>query len=273
MTLAVPRSLVPAIAAALTEVTFVPAPDGDVGAGHRWAELVREVLPRYRVLLVGPGLGQDKPAEELVRALLGIGRQRRGALGFTPETTSRVSDSSSTRFTGYAVIDADGLNWLAKLSPWHEELQDARLILTPHPGELARLLHVEVEDVLRDPWHAAVEAARRFRQHVVVKTGHAALATPEGTVLVAPQAHAGLATAGTGDVLAGIIAGLAAQGLPPFAAGAAGLYIANRAAMAAIGQRGTLSLAASDIIEALPAVLRALYDPRWSPERFVSRDW
>jgi len=270
VTLAVPRSLVPAIAASLAEVTFVPAPDGDVGAGERWAELVREVLPRYRVMLIGPGLGQDRPAEELVRAVLGIGKQRRGALGFTPGGETAGAGVASARFTGYAVIDADGLNWLARLGPWHEELREARLILTPHPGELARLLQSDVAEVVRDPWGAAAEAAQQFGQHVVIKTGHAALATPEGTVIVTPHAHAGLATAGTGDVLAGVIAGFAAQGLEPLAAGATGLFVANRAAVRAIARRGTLSLLAADIVEELPAVLRALYDPRWAPEQLVA---
>jgi len=265
VTLAVPRSLIPAIAAAQAEVTFIPAPDGDVGAGQRWAELVREALPRYRTLLLGPGLGQDRPAEELVRFLLGIGRQRRGSLGFAPTS----EELPLQRFTGYAVIDADGLNWLAKSGTWWEELREARLILTPHPGELARLLGVEVSTILEDPWGMAAEAARTFGQHVVLKYGHTSVACPDGTLLLAPQVHPGLASAGTGDVLAGVIAGLAAQGLEPRDAAGAGVFIAGQAALAAIAAKGTLSLLASDIIAALPRILRNLYDPRWSPEQYV----
>ncbi|MCX7624314.1 MAG: NAD(P)H-hydrate dehydratase [Thermomicrobium sp.] len=263
VTLAVPRSLVPTIAAALPEVTYVPAPDGDVGAGQRWAEFVRDALPRYRALLVGPGLGQDRPAEELMRTLFGLGPQRRAALGFAPISETREASDALARFTGYAVVDADGLNWLAKLGPWHEELREARLILTPHPGELARLLDVDIGDILRDPWQAAATAARTFGQHVVLKVGHTAVASPDGTVVVAPQVHPALATAGTGDVLAGLIAGFAAQGLEPLPASVVGVYVANRAALRAIARKGTLSLLASDIVEEVPAVLSACYEPRW----------
>ncbi len=267
VTLAVPRSLVSSIAASLAEVTFIPAPDGDVGAGERWAQAVRDALPRYAALLVGPGLGQDRPAEELVRALFGIGAQRRGALGFAAGDAGATA--SPTPFAGYAVVDADGLNWLAKLAPWHENLRTARLILTPHPGELARLLGTEVDEILADPWKAAREAACRFGQHVVLKTGHPVVAAPDGSLLVAPQTHAALATAGTGDVLAGVIAGLAAQGLHPLAASAAGLFVANQAALRAVARRGTLSMLAGDIVEELPSVLRELYDAHWLPEGIV----
>lgn len=261
VTLSVPRSLVSALAPALAEVTFLPAPDGDVGAGLRWAELVQEVLPRYRVLLLGPGLGQDRPAEEVVHYLLGLGRRRRGGLGFAPST----EDSALSRFTGYAVIDADGLNLLAKVTEWWSELREAQLILTPHPGELARLTDQSVASILDDPWSVAREAAQLFGHHVVLKYGHTVVATPDGELILAPQIHGALATAGTGDVLAGVIAGLAAQGLRPREAAAAGVFVANQAALAAIARKGTISLLASDIVEALPEVMMYLVDDRYSP--------
>lgn len=263
VTLAVPRSLIPAIASALAEVTFLPAPDGDVGAGIRWAEIVKEALPRYRALLLGPGLGQDRPAEEVVRYLLSLAAPRRGTLGFG---VGESEGGLAQRFTGYAVIDADGLNWLAKHPRWWEELREARLILTPHPGELGRLLGWEVETILRDPWNAALQAARQFGQHVVLKCGHTVVASPQGSLALAPQVHPALATAGTGDVLAGTIAGFAAQGLEPFAAASTGLFVAQSAALSAIARRGTLSFTASDIIDALPETLQRLADPRWTPE-------
>ncbi len=266
VTLSVPRSLVPSIAAALPDVTFLPAPDGDVGAGQRWANLVRDALPRYRALLVGPGLGQDQTAEELLHYLFGLGRVRRGALGFGVP----ADDEIPQRFAGYAVIDADGLNWLAKMGNWWEELRAARLVLTPHPGELARLCGCDVTKILEDPWTQAVEAAVTFGQHVVLKYGHTAVACPDRSLLIAPQVHPALATAGTGDVLAGVIAGLAAQGLGPREAAGAAVVIASEAALHAVVSTGTLSLTASDVVAALPKVLRALYDPRWSPERVVS---
>src|SRR5690606_18118920 len=131
-----------------------------------------------------------------------------------------AEDTSTKRFDGNAVIDADGLNWLAKHPDWPERLRHASVILTPHPGELSRLLDTDVSTILDDPWGQTREAARRFGQIVVLKLGHSVVATPEGQLIVAPQALPSVATAGTGDVLAGTIAGLLAQGMSPVEAAA-----------------------------------------------------
>ncbi len=258
VTLAVIRSLIPSIAAALPEVTFLPLPEGELGAGARMAELVREALPRYDALLVGPGLGQEPPVPEFLAGLFGLrGAPRPIGFGQLPQA------GLPQRFTGRAVVDADGLNWLASQPDWWLQLVDADLILTPHPGELARLLGVETREITADPWASAAEAAQRFGQHVVLKYGHATLACPDGALIVSPQVHPALATAGTGDVLAGLIAGLAAQGLGSREAAAAGLAVGSEAMQEAVRRAGTLGLIAGDLIEEIAEVLARVYEARW----------
>lgn len=259
VTLAVSRSLIGSIAAALPEVTFLPLPEGDVGgAGVRMADLIHEHQADYRALLIGPGLGKDPAVDEFLGAFFGL-RPSAGGIGFGVA----AEDTSTKRFDGNAVIDADGLNWLAKHPDWPERLRHASVILTPHPGELSRLLDTDVSTILDDPWGQTREAARRFGQIVVLKLGHSVVATPEGQLIVAPQALPSVATAGTGDVLAGTIAGLLAQGMSPVEAAAGGLMIGTLSALRVTRELGTLGLAASDLIEAMPAVMRDLFDARW----------
>lgn len=261
VTLAVIRSLISPIAASLPEVTFLPLPEGELGAGARMAELVREALPRYDAVLIGPGLGQEQPVPEFLAGLFGL----RGAprpIGFGQPAMAGLPQ----RFRGRAVIDADGLNWLATQPEWWVQIREADLILTPHPGELARLLQVGTDAVTADPWGRATEAAQRFNQHVVLKYGHATVGCPDGTLLVSPQVHPALATAGTGDVLAGLIAALAAQGLGSREAAAAGLVVGSQAMLRAVARKGTLGLIAGDIIEEIAPALAAIYDPSWQEQ-------
>lgn len=259
VTLAVPRSLIAPIATALPEVTFLPLPEGEIGgAGARMARMIHEQIDRYQALVVGPGLGQDSPVDEFLNALFRV-RTVAAGIGFGASTVAEEAQE----FRAQAVLDADALNWLAKQSEWPDRLRSAQLVLTPHPGELSRLLDTEVDEIVADPWSAAREAAERFGQVVVLKHGHTVVASPDGTLLVAPQALAALASAGTGDVLAGMIGGLMAQGVPPREAAAAGVYLGGEAAILAMERVGTLGLVASDLIDALPRALAALYDARW----------
>jgi ADP-dependent NAD(P)H-hydrate dehydratase / NAD(P)H-hydrate epimerase len=170
---------------------------------------------------------------------------------------------SETRFEQRAVIDADGLNWLATRPDWPSHLRQSQLVLTPHPGELSRLLGVSVDEIVADPWSSAREAAARFGQVVVLKHAHAVAAAPDGRLAVSPQAQPALASAGTGDVLGGIIAGLLAQGVAPFDAAWSGLYIGSLATELAVRRIGTVSLVASDVIAALPQAMMSLYDSHW----------
>jgi ADP-dependent NAD(P)H-hydrate dehydratase / NAD(P)H-hydrate epimerase len=257
--LAVPRSLVAPIASAVREVTFLPLPDAEFGgAGDRMAKLVKDRMPEFAAMLIGPGLGQDDPVPEFLSRLFGL-HPTSGSIGFGSLKTQWSPES----FTGRAVVDADGLNWLAKQERWQDSVRDAELVLTPHPGELARLTGKSTDEIEANPWDAARAAADTFQQVVVLKQAFPVVAAPGKPLLIGPRCQPALATAGTGDVLAGIIAGLLAQGLSALDAATAGVFIGSMAADDAVSRVGTLSLVAGDVIEALPQSIRALYDRNW----------
>ncbi|HEU5422243.1 MAG TPA: NAD(P)H-hydrate dehydratase [Nitrolancea sp.] len=243
--LAVPNSLIAPIATGLPETTFVPLPEDDAAVR---ADAVRGVMARYSALLIGPGLGRADATSEFLARLFGFGN---GAPADTAPFSSR------------AVIDADGLNWLAGRPEWPERLAGARLVLTPHPGEMARLSGRPLAEIEADPWRAAREAAERFGQVVVLKLAHAVVAAPGRRLVLAPQSEPALASAGTGDVLAGTIAGLLAQGLDPWEAAVTGVMLGSAAAERAVARTGTLGLIAGDVIAELAPATRRLYDPHW----------
>jgi len=171
------------------------------------------LLERASVVAIGPGLGQ---AEWGRRAW------------------------SRARASGKAlVVDADALNLLAQAP----ERLDAATILTPHPGEAARLLGTNVARVQADRYAAVLELARRFRCVVLLKGAGTLVADCDGRVAVCPIAEPALASGGMGDVLTGLIAGLRAQHLLPFDAACVGAFVHARAAQhaAAYGARGTLA--------------------------------
>jgi NAD(P)H-hydrate epimerase len=234
VTVACPASVQPLIAGGLTEATYLPLPDDDGFVAAGAAVDVARAAATYDVLLLGPGLGQGHEPEAFVRQLLYS----------LPEDGPTV------------VIDADGLNALAKLPHWWERVA-ARCVLTPHPGEQARLTRSTVDVVQRDRLSSAREAAR-WGQTIVLKGAHTVIAAPDGTAAVNPYANPALASAGTGDVQAGAIAGLLAQGLAPFAAAACGSYLHAAAAEGLRTELGDAGLLAGDLLLDLPRTLRAL---------------
>ncbi|MGQ9675709.1 MAG: NAD(P)H-hydrate dehydratase [Chloroflexota bacterium] len=238
VTLATPRSIYPILASKLTESTFLPLPDSQHGALEPSA--VREVVEAasaYQAIALGPGLGQRSETAEFVKELLrGLERD-----GQTPLLKW--------------VIDADGLNNLVQLPDWWRQLPpDA--VLTPHPAELGRLLGIGTDDVQRNRLGCAREASNRWQKVVVLKGANTIIAAPERSTVINPGATAALATAGTGDVLTGTIVGLLAQGVPPYQAAVAGVYLHWQAAKAA-GAGGEAGLAAGDLLDFLPKTIRA----------------
>jgi NAD(P)H-hydrate epimerase len=234
VTVACPASVQPLIAGGLTEATYLPlADDGGFIAAAAAVEVAR-ALDVYDVLLVGPGLGQGPGPESFVRQLL-----------------CSLPDAMPV------VIDADGLNALAKLPHWWKRVA-ARCVLTPHPGEHARLTRSTVADVQRDRLSSARDAAAQWKQTVVLKGAHTVIAALDGVAAVNPYANPALASAGTGDVLAGAIAGLLAQRLTPFDAAACGSYLHAAAAEGLRADLGDAGLLAGDLLLDLPRTLRAL---------------
>jgi NAD(P)H-hydrate epimerase len=233
VTLALPRSQQPVAAAMLPEIMTLALPETSGGALAASAlEPLLEACQGKRCLALGPGIGTAVQTVSLVQALI-------------------------QRSTLPLVLDADGLNALARDTASIRG-RAAPSVLTPHPGELARLLGREIAELQRDRIGAARGAARTLDCHVVFKGAGSVVADPDGRGALNTSGNAGMAAGGMGDVLTGIIAGLIAQGLPAAAAARAGVYLHGAAADRLARSRGPRGYLASEVAGTLPAVLRRL---------------
>jgi NAD(P)H-hydrate epimerase len=234
VTACVPASLQDAVVgAAPAELMTRGLPDADGALSADAVEAVLEASARGGALALGPGLGRSEQAFAFARRL------------------AREADVP-------AVIDADALNAhagrLAELTG-----RSAPTVLTPHAGELGRLLELDSATIERERLRHVRVAAEQSGAVVVLKGDDTLIAQPDGTVAVSPGASPALATAGTGDVLSGVIAALLAQGLDAFTAAAAGVWmhvLAGREAARRLG--GCEGVIATDVISALPAARRSM---------------
>jgi NAD(P)H-hydrate epimerase len=239
VTLATARSLLqPILASKLTEVTYIPLPEAEPGViGSEAASTLAPHVGGYDVLLLGCGLGQHPQTVKFVKSLL--------------------MGSPRSAVTSSLVVDADGVNILAKVPRWWRKLgRDA--ILTPHPGEMARLAGISVKEVEEDRLSTVQRSAREWEKTIVLKGANTVVAAPGGEAKINNAANPALASAGTGDVLSGAIAGLAAQGLSSLQAAACGVYLHSRAGEAVAGELGDAGVIATDLLPALPRVIKAL---------------
>ncbi len=204
----------------LPEVTFLPT------------EEILDKLGGYDVLLIGPGLRQNKQTIGLIEKLL---------LKNLPKT----------------IIDADGLNILSQIGEWWKRL-DSEIILTPHPGEMARLTGKSIEEIQADRIVVAQYYAKKWKKIIILKGANTAIVSSAGQVMISPFANPVLATAGTGDVLAGVIAGLLAQGLDCFNASCVGVFIHGLAAEAFSKKAGNTGMLAGDLLPLLPKIIKQL---------------
>jgi NAD(P)H-hydrate epimerase len=254
VTLAPPQPLYPILAAKLTEATFVLLPHNMGVLVPQAVKVLMVVLGGYSALLLGPGLGQEPETITFVHQLLGIvdgGQHRR--IGFQHDR----EPSSGRVHLPPLVIDADGLNALASAHGWWNHIP-GNSILTPHPGEMCRLTGLDITAVNADRIAVATEKAVEWDQVVVLKGAHTVVAAPNGRAALLPFANAGLATAGTGDVLAGAIVGLLAQGLAPFDAAICGAYLHGLSGQIVAEQIGKTGMLASDLLLALPESITTL---------------
>lgn len=255
VTVAPPQPIYPILASKLTEATYVLLPH-DMGVLAPPAlKVLSSHLEGYAALLVGPGLGQEDETVEFVHQLLGVtpAGQKRG-IGFQ----TKVTVSNETAKLPPLVVDADGLNALAKADAWWESMP-ANSILTPHPGEMSRLTGMPAQEINADRIGVAREHARRWQQVLVLKGAYTTVAAPDGRATLIPFANPGLATAGTGDVLAGAIVGMLAQGVAPFEAAVCGAYLHGLAGEVAARRLGSAGMLAGDLLPALPKAIRRLY--------------
>ncbi len=237
VTLAPPKGVYPILATKLTEAIYMPLPEtwnGSITA--QAAEVVQEALSGYASLVIGCGLSQEAETQQFILQVL-------------------LDNPSRAQVP--AVLDADALNALAQVKEWPPHLQ-AKVVLTPHPGEMARLTGITTEQVQERRLDVAREAAREWGQVVVLKGAFTIIASPEGLTRISPFANPGLASAGTGDVLAGIIGGLLSQGLSPWDAATCGVYLHAAAAEELRQQLGDAGLIASDLLPEIPRRIKAL---------------
>jgi ADP-dependent NAD(P)H-hydrate dehydratase / NAD(P)H-hydrate epimerase len=252
VTLAVIEPLHAALAGQFPEATWLLLPTEDGVIAAEAASVLRENLGRATALLVGPGFGLEKTTQEFLhRLLMDTTTQPMGFLSRT-ETISPQDELPPL------VVDADGLKLLSRLPGWAARLPPGT-VLTPHPGEMSVLTELSKEEILAG-W---VEIAEKFAQgwgHVVaLKGAFTVIAASDGRTAVIPVATPALARAGTGDVLAGLIVGLRAQGLAGFEAAVAGAWIHAQAGLLAARQLGsTAAVLAGDVLGAVPGVLAEL---------------
>ncbi len=252
-----PEPTIAALAGHLLETTWLLFPH-DMGVlSADAAPYIREEAAKYNVMLIGPGWGREKTTRELLLKLLDdeTTRPMRRVIGFSVETDAGQPGAGSLP---PLVIDADGLNLLSEIDEWWTHLPEGTT-LTPHPGEMARLAGVETSDVQARRWEIAEEKAREWNVILVLKGAHTLIAAPDGRVAALPFKTSALAHAGTGDVLAGAIAGMLAQGLKPYDAAVAAGYLHGLAGeQAALKVGSERSVIAGDVIEALPEAFRLL---------------
>ena len=235
VTLALPESLRASAAARAAEPTYLPLPESAPGIpAAESGALILDSLDQYDALLIGCGLGQASLTKLLVERVL-----------------------FSQRPSKPTVVDADGLNILAMTAEWWRRFP-TKAILTPHPGEMARLLGRPGPPTAQDRVAIATQSAAAWNKVVVLKGAYTVVAYPDGRVMLSPFANPGLASAGTGDVLAGSVAGLLSQGLSLEDAAALGVYIHGAAGELVRGELGDTGMIASDLLPALPKAIKAL---------------
>ncbi|MCZ7538478.1 MAG: NAD(P)H-hydrate dehydratase [Anaerolineae bacterium] len=256
VTVGAPQIIVPVLAGMLPEATWLLLPH-DLGVINEAAvKVLRAELAGYSALLLGPGFGREDVTGEFLRELLRPQEEVRHsrAIGFVPDAPANESAPDATGLPPL-VIDADGLNLLAAMDGWPRLLPPGT-ILTPHPGEFARLARLEREEVQADRIALAQAKAAEWSCVVVLKGAFTVVAAPDGQTAVEPFATSALASAGTGDVLAGAIAGLLAQGLAPFDAALCAAWLHGMAGVRAAELLETaISVTAGDVLDLLPDAL------------------
>ena len=257
VTMAVPSPLHGVLAGQLPEATWVLLPHemGNI-AGNALSALTKS-LESASALLVGPGLGLEAKTREFLEGLLtgkSNAKKQTSQIGFVRQEANEDAPITLPPM----VVDADGLKLLAKISDWHKLLSPLS-VLTPHPGEMAALTGLSKDEIQNDRETIAAKFAQEWGHVVVLKGAFTVIASPDGQMTVIPVASPALARAGTGDVLAGLIVGLRAQGLDAYDAAVAGAYIHAEAGLIAAEDLGTTAcVLASDVLNSIVDVMSEL---------------
>ncbi len=233
VTLGIPRTLNPMLEPMVPEVMTCVLPETSAAAHtEAAAQPILELAQGKKCLALGPGMGTDAPTKALVRLLV-------------------------QHCPVPMVIDADGINCLAD-NPAILNQKKADIILTPHPGEMARLLACTPNAIQENRLDAAKQFAADHDVFVVLKGARTLIAGPDGHTFVNPTGNPGMASGGMGDVLTGMVAGYLAQGYPPAVAARLAVYVHGRAADQAAESKGPYGYIASEVATAIPQAVRVL---------------
>lgn len=254
VTLAVPGPIQGYLVPLLPEATWIILPHELGAINEGAADILHREIARIACLVLGPGMGMEKTTGLFMDKFLSANAEgSREPIGFITETVKGGGETVSD--LPPFVIDADGLKLLNEIEAWSSRIPE-KSILTPHPGEMAVLTGESISAIQDDRIASALKWAKVWGHVVVLKGAHTVIASPDGRATVMPFANSALAHAGTGDVLAGAISGIRAQGIEPYESAVLGAFIHGNAGLLAadfIGaEEGVL---ASEVAEAIPMAL------------------
>ena len=255
--LAVPEVIHTCCGGSNLEMTWLILDDADGVISENAYETLLPSLPGCSALVLGPGIGREDTTRRFIQHLL-QGKQSEATPAKIGFPGIKVSPVRQVTALPPMVLDADGLSLLAELKamPGKDRLQ---MVLTPHPGEMSRLTGLSVEEIQTDRLEVAARFAVSWGQTVLLKGANTVIVDENGQKMVLPIATSALAKAGSGDVLAGMIGGLLAQGLEPFYAAACAAWLHARAGILAARHIGAKeSVLAGQVAAAIPRVIAAL---------------
>ena len=227
VTTVVPKCIIEIMQQKLTEVMAIGLDDKEGHFSKEAESELRKIIPNYQVIAIGPGIGRSKEIRSLIIEVVS-------------------SDKP-------CIIDADALYFVPEILEIIKA-RSAATIMTPHPGEMARLVGAAIEDILNDPIRYATEFATKFNVITVLKLEKTVIAHTDGNIYINRYGNTGLAKGGSGDALTGIITGLLAQHMLPIEAAILGVYLQTRAADLAKEVLSEYSFVASDVIDLLGKV-------------------
>jgi NAD(P)H-hydrate epimerase len=261
VTVGAPNTVVLALSGSLREVTWLMLPH-DMGVIAEGAvTMLYKELNKMKALLIGPGIGTEKTTREFLLKLLQPNGEKaktpnKRSLGFRVDTAVKEETEELISLPPL-VIDADGLNLLAETENWWTLLPE-NTIITPHPGEMARLTGLETKEVQEQRWELAREKAKTWNVILMLKGANTVIAAPNGDFAVLPFKTDALAKAGTGDILAGLIVGFLAQGMKAFDAALLAGYLHGLAGQLSAEMQSSRSVLAGDVLKAIGAAFKQL---------------
>lgn len=232
VTLGIPKSLNPIMEIKLTEVMTLPLDETDEQSlSSASQDKILNFVSKVDALAIGPGISRNTQTQDLIRNLI-------------------------VRIDRPIVLDADGINAFEGFASKLKEV-NAPLVITPHPGEMSRLIKKNINDIQRDREGIAKDFSRKFNSVVVLK-GFKTVVANKDEIYVNESGNPGMATGGVGDILTGMIASLIGQGLDPFGAAKLACYVHGLAGDLALKEEGEISLTAGSILKYLPKAFKSL---------------